>query len=214
MGRRALRKIDPSLDLTRYLLELESLVTPLKREQVFDRPGPLEVEVGSGKGLFLRCAAQASPSVLFLGVEVSQKYARFAAAGLASRGLSNAAVIHGDALRLFHEFLPNESVDSVHVYFPDPWWKARHKKRRIMNRKFVQGVERVLIDQGSLYFWTDVLEYFRTSVELIHDATSLRGPTAVPETPPVDDFDYRTHYERRIRQHGQPVFRSKFTKHA
>ena len=70
---------------------------------LFGRVAPLEVEVGSGKGLFLRRAAAERPDVDFLGIEVAPKYAQFAAVGVAKAGLNNAVVVHGDALRLFAE---------------------------------------------------------------------------------------------------------------
>ena len=94
------------------------------------------------------------------------KYARFAAARLAQRELANARVIHGDAQHFFNAWLPDACVRAVHVYFPDPWWKARHKKRRVMNEPFLRDVERTLVPGGTLHFWTDVEEYFNTSLRI------------------------------------------------
>ena len=94
---------------------------------LFGRQAPLEVEIGSGKGLFLRSAAAARPEVDFLGIEIARRYAEFAAAALLKGDLSNALVVRGDALRVFHELLPERSLAAVHIYFPDPWWKKRHK---------------------------------------------------------------------------------------
>ena len=82
-------------------------------------------------------------------------------------------VVSGDALRVFHELIPDDSLAAVHVYFPDPWWKKRHKKRRVMRESFLRDVERTLQPGGQLHFWTDVEEYFRTTLELagrVHDA--------------------------------------------
>jgi tRNA (guanine-N7-)-methyltransferase len=76
MGRRALRKIDPQLDLSRYLREADDLPAAFDAEALFGRVAPLEVEVGSGKGLFLAGASRAYPDRDFLGIEVAQKYAR------------------------------------------------------------------------------------------------------------------------------------------
>jgi len=212
MGRRALRKPDPTVDLSRHFRTYDELPNPWRAEAIFGRLAPLEVEVGSGKGLFLRGAAAARPEVDFLGIEIGQKYARFAAAALAKRGLGNAVAIHGDALRLFAQVLPDESVAAVHVYFPDPWWKKRHKKRRVLCEPFVRDVERVLAPGGQLHFWTDVEEYFQTTLALLAAVTRLEGPVAVPETEAQHDMDYRTHFERRTRQHGQRVYRSLFRK--
>ncbi len=212
MGRRALRRIDPSLDLTRHLKRLEELPLPWNASEWFGREAPLEIEVGSGKGLFLAAAAAGDPARNFLGIEILAKYARFTAARLVARSLDNARVIHGDARHFFQHLLPTASVAAVHVYFPDPWWKARHKKRRVMNEPFVRDIERVLVPGGMLHFWTDVEEYFRESLELIAAHTALSGPMGVTEKPADHDLDYRTHFERRMRLSGEPVFRSQFSK--
>jgi tRNA (guanine-N7-)-methyltransferase len=210
MGRRALRKIDPALDLSRVFYPLDDVPRPFAFAPLFDTPGPLEVEIGTGKGLFLSNAAAAAPTHRFVGIEVARKYAMSAAARLARRGLTNARVVHGDGLRFFHEWLPDHSVAAVHVYFPDPWWKKRHRKRRVMNEAFLSDIQRVLTPGGRLHFWTDVEEYFTSTLELIQKTVKLVGPIAVPERPALDDLDYRTHFERRMRLHREAVYRSEF----
>ena len=212
MGRRALRKIDPAIDLTGRLKTFDELPRPWDAAALFGRAAALEVEVGTGKGLFLRSAAAARPESDFLGIEVARKYAQFAAAGLVKAGLLNAVVVHGDALRVFPELLPDESLAAVHVYFPDPWWKKRHRKRRVMRESLLRDIERTLLPGGSLHFWTDVEEYFQTSLELLAAHTTLLGPLPVPETPAEHDMAYRTHFERRVRQANEPVFRAEFKK--
>jgi len=212
MGPRALRKTDPSLDLSRHLKTLDQLPRPWRAEVLFGRRAPLEVEIGSGKGLFLRTAAAARPDVDFLGIEIAPRYARFAAAGLARHGLANAAVVIADAIRVLQEVLPEESAAAVHVYFPDPWWKRRHRKRRVMRESLARDVARVLQPGGSLHFWTDVEEYFETAVGLFRETPGLEGPFEVHEAPAAHDMDYRTHFERRTRLHGATVFRTLFRK--
>jgi tRNA (guanine-N7-)-methyltransferase len=243
MGRRALRRTDPNLDLSQHLLVLPSAAARADKDaksvdasgsyravtssysgatgclsasaflkSQFSREAPIEVEVGTGKGLFLAAAAAADPDANYLGIELIAKYARFSAARLARRGLTNAKVVQADALRVFREHLPGDSLRAVHVYFPDPWWKARHKKRRIMNEAFLQQVERTLEPGGRLHFWTDVEEYFQTALGLIARHTQLAGPFPVSEKPADHDLDYRTHFERRTRLHNQPVYRAEFRK--
>lgn len=212
MGRRALRKIDPALEYADWLWTVEELPNPWDDAAVFAQAAPLEVELGSGKGLFLAGAAQQHPGRNFLGIELAQKYAAFAAARLARAGLANARMVQGDGLRVFREILPSETLAAVHVYFPDPWWKARHKKRRVMNESFLRDAERTLRAGGSLHFWTDVEEYFHAGLEAVREFTSLDGPLAVPERPAAHDLDYRTHFERRTRLHGQEVYRAEFRK--
>ena len=212
MGRRALPKIDPTLELSRHFLEAKSLPPQLDQQALFGRVAPLQIEVGSGKGLFLAGAAQAHPERNFLGIEVAYKYARYAAARLARQEFPNARMICGDALALFAAWVPSGSLEAVHVYFPDPWWKKKHRRRRVMNAPFLRGIERTLVPGGALHFWTDVEEYFHSTLELIAQATTLAGPMPVSERPAEHDLDYRTHFERRMRLHNLPVFRSEFRK--
>ena len=115
-------------------------------------------------------------------------------------------------MRIFAELIPDTSLAAVHVYFPDPWWKKRHRKRRVMNETFMQHIERTLLPGGALHFWTDVEEYFQTTLELLAAHTQLTGPIAVPETPAEHDLAYRTHFERRMRLTNEPVYRSEFRK--
>lgn len=212
MGRRALRLNDAGLDLSGYLKTFEDLPKPWSSEALFGRQAPLEVEVGSGKGLFLSGAAASWPDHDFLGIEVAHKYARHAAARLARRGLENGKMVSGDGLQIFRELLPDASLAAVHVYFPDPWWKARHRKRRVMNEAFVKDIQRTLQPSGVLHFWTDVEEYFTSTLELLAAATDLQGPLPVDEQPAAHDLDYRTHFERRMRMHGEAVYRSEYRK--
>ena len=212
MGRRALRKIDPKLDLSAYLLTFEDLPNPWDTAQLFGHSAPLEVEVGSGKGLFMRTAAEARPDTDFLGIEVARKYAAFAAAGLAKRELTNGKMVAGDGLRIFSELIPDDTLQAVHVYFPDPWWKARHKKRRVLTEPFLRDVHRTLQPGTSLHFWTDVQEYFETTLALLDELGLFEGPLEVEEATPEHDLDYRTHFERRKRQLGETIYRSEFRK--
>ena len=212
MGRRALKAVDPTLDLSSFLYSLEEVPAPLVAQEFFGRAAPFEVEVGSGKGLFMQTAAAAHAERNFLGIEMARKYARFAAARLAKQGLANGKMIGGDGLRLFREFLTDDSVAAVHVYFPDPWWKDRHRKRRVMKPEFLRDIQRVLVHGGALHFWTDVEEYFRTTLDMIAAETTLAGPLEVAERAAEHDLDYRTHFERRTRLHELPVYRAEFQK--
>lgn len=212
MGRRALRNIDTSLDLSRHLLSFDDFPQPWNSAAMFGRSAPLEVELGTGKGLFISTAAAACPQHNFLGIEVAARYARFAAAKLAKRKLSNGRVAHCDGLRFFRELLIDSSVRAVHIYFPDPWWKKRHHKRRVMTTAFVRDAERVLESNGRLHFWTDVKDYFDEALHVIAKATALAGPVPVAQRAAEHHLDYRTHFERRVRLNGKPVYRAEFQK--
>lgn len=212
MPRRALRKIDPALDLSRHLKLPVELPRPWDVLALFSREAPLQIEVGSGKGLFLQSAATNNPAHNFLGIEIATKYARFAAARLARSSLSNAVMVHGDAQPIFADLLPDNLLAAVHVYFPDPWWKKRHAKRRVLNEQFVEHIERSLVPGGSLHYWTDVRERFDETLALLAAKTTLMGPLDVEERAAEHDLDYRTHFERRMRLAELPVYRSEFRK--
>ena len=212
MARRALRKLDPALDLTGRLLTLEQMSPPLDVAALFGREAPLEVELGSGKGMFLVNAAGAAPQRNFLGIEIAKKYAAHCAARCVRADLTNAAVVSGDGLRLFHEFLPTAAAVAVHVYFPDPWWKKRHRKRRVLNEAFLRDAHRVLQPGGRLHFWTDVEEYFQSTLELV----APLGLFSDPQTPALEALEaeggYRTHFERRKRSESLSIWRAEFSR--
>lgn len=214
MGRRALPKLDPSVDFSRHFFSEEDLETRPDLQAYFEKQQPLEIEVGTGKGLFLRNASGQTPAHNFLGIEIAFKYARYAGYKLAKEGRTNAVMFHGDGQKIFRETVPSESLEAVHVYFPDPWWKARHHRRRLMNEEFCQQIERVLRVGGRLHFWTDVQDYYDMAVETLHAHTKLEGPQPVEESPAEHDLDYRTHFERRMRKNEMDVFRSQFVKRA
>ncbi len=214
MGRRALRDNHRNMDLSNHWLESDDLPKPWKAARIFGRAAPLEIEIGSGKGMFLKSAAQQFPERDFLGIEMARKYAYFAAANLLRAGVANAKIIYGDARPIFGMRIPDNSVDAVHIYFPDPWWKRRHRNRRVMDKYFVKEIQRTLAPGGQLHFWTDVEEYFQASLEVIDEETQFSGPFEVAQCDPEHDLDYRTHFERRMRLHGQNVYRARFEKSA
>ena len=212
MGRRALPRIDPNAEFSNYLFTLESLEQPFDPQNLFARRQPLELEIGSGKGHFLQTFSLKNTDRNYLGNEIAQKYARFAAYRLARQERPNARIISGDGLQLFHNLLTDCCAVGVHVYFPDPWWKVRHRRRRVMQNQFIADVERVLQPNGVLHFWTDVEEYFDGAIRLVTEASNLDGPIPVEETAAENDMDYRTHFERRMRINGHDIFRAQFKK--
>jgi tRNA (guanine-N7-)-methyltransferase len=208
MPRRPPRKPNPSLDLSWHLIPLASLPVPCDPRTLFSREAPLELEVGSGKGLFLTTASAESPERNFLGVELAAGYARLCASKLASAAAANARIIQGDGTFLVRCLLPDACLSGMHVYFPDPWWKARHRKRRVLSETFLRHAGRVLPVGATLHVWTDVEEYFIESMAFAAATGLFAPPREESSSDATHDLDYRTHFERRTRLAGQPVWRA------
>ncbi|MDR1492829.1 MAG: tRNA (guanosine(46)-N7)-methyltransferase TrmB [Planctomycetaceae bacterium] len=187
---------------------------------LFGSVAPLELEIGSGRGLFITQVSAAIPNRHFLGVEISKKYAAHCASLIAQKQLSNAVMIYGDAYLVLKDYLPDESLTAVHIYFPDPWWKRRHRKRRIVCESVIELVWRRLVVGGKLHFWTDVEEYFLAGLKSIAAVSGFERFLESPDKTNAEqikqsdgyNFDYRTHFERRTLGHGETVYRSLFVK--
>jgi tRNA (guanine-N7-)-methyltransferase len=198
------------IDATPFTLDPSTLPSPLAWPAIFGNDHPVEVEIGSGKGLFLANAATARPDHNFLGIELAKKYARRAADRVARKDLANVRVLPADARRFMAVHCPPTSLHAVHVYFPDPWWKARHKKRRVFAEPLVLDVERTLLPGGDLHVATDVEEYFGVIRDLM--ATHPRFvEQALPEVKDAEhDLDYLTNFERKYRIEGRPIYRAHY----
>lgn len=177
--------------------------------QLFGNNHPVELEIGSGKGLFLVREGSLRPEVNFFGVEWALKYARNAAERISKHGLTNVHLVSADARMLLPRF-PDGVFQAVHVYFPDPWWKRRHRKRRLFNEEFLAHVVRMLRPQGVLRIATDVEEYFGVMQKLLAKQEKLTPlPPPEPNTP-AHNLDYLTHFERKYRLQGRPIFRAEY----
>jgi tRNA (guanine-N7-)-methyltransferase len=198
----------PLAELAPYLLELPSSV--LDWQAAFGNANPVEIEVGFGKGLFLVTAGTSRPDVNFLGIEVARKYQLFAATRLARRRLRNVRLAKADAREFLRDFVREASTAAVHVYFPDPWWKKRHLKRRVFTAEFAQQCQRVLRPGGQLYVVTDVQEYYEVITALVQERTTLRAAPPPQPSPASHDLDYLTNFERKFRKEGRPIYRATY----
>jgi tRNA (guanine-N7-)-methyltransferase len=177
---------------------------------LFGNANPVEIEVGMGKGLFLLTSATGRPDTNFLGIEIVRKYQLYATTRFALRKLSNVKTVCADARWVFRQFVPKESVAAVHVYFPDPWWKARHKKRRVFTPGFAADAARIIAVGGRLLIATDVEEYFGVMVKIVRAMPAFREVRAETSQASVEEAGYQTNFERKARQKGTPVWRAEF----
>jgi tRNA (guanine-N7-)-methyltransferase len=187
---------------------------PIDWAALFGNANPVEIEVGMGKGLFLLNSAAARPDTNFFGIEIVRKYQLYATTRFAVRRLPNVKTVCADARWVFRRFVPEGSVSAVHVYFPDPWWKARHKKRRVFTPGFAADAARVLKPGGRLLIATDVEEYFGVMTGIVRAMPAFRELRAETSTGPVEGAGYQTNFERKARQKGTPVWRAEFQRTA
>ena len=165
--------------------------------------GDWELEIGFGKGRYLLGRAEAEPGRRFVGIEIAGEYFGLAARRLARRRIANLLLLEGDAAYFATTLLPRAGFAAVHVYFPDPWPKLRHRKRRLFAADSVDLVASLVAPGGRLWFATDFLEYGAGVRELLERypgaAVTVRdGPW--PEGP-------RTNYEAKYVAEGRPIVR-------
>lgn len=184
-------------------LALRDLDAPLPLDRLVEGSGPWEVEIGFGKGRYLLDRAEAEPQNRFLGIEIASKYHRILRDRARRRGLPNVASIRGEALYLISAALPVGFAQAVHVYFPDPWPKARHHKRRLFDPETVDLVLGLLAPGGRLWFATDFLDYGELVQEILE---SLPGLAVEPRSEPWPEGP-RTNYEAKYVEEGRPILR-------
>ena len=170
--------------------------------QVFGNDAPVEIEVGCGKGTFLLQAALRAPTRNFLGLERAPRLAVVAERAIAAAGLTNARVLLCDAGCVVPHLIPARSVAIYHLYFPDPWWKRRHHKRRVYTGRFAAAITRTLASDGRVYVATDVPPL----LDLIRERFAHAGLVVLPASPPAP----RTVFARRCREEGRALHEAAF----
>ncbi len=170
--------------------------------------GGWQVEIGFGKGRYLlRCAAE-NPSGRFLGIEIASEYFRLVARRIARRRLTNVVLLDGEAQYLAATVLPRGFANSVHIYFPDPWPKLRHRRRRLFSPDSVDLVLGLLAPGGKLFFASDFLAYGEEVRTLLASHPGVE--VAVHEGPWADGA--RTNYEAKYLVEGRPILRLDVTR--
>jgi tRNA (guanine-N7-)-methyltransferase len=202
----------PVPDLKPYFLTLNDLAGPLDGPAFFGNNNPVELDVGCGRGLYLFTASTSHPAINYLGLELDYHEGRRAARRFWKRSQPNARILGGDARIALAKFISPESVAAIHVYFPDPWWKRRHKHRRLFTDEFVELAAGVLKPGGLFHSWTDVEEYFGVIRALMDHHRAFEALPPPDETPAAHDLDYRTSFERKKRQLGATIYRGLWKK--
>lgn len=190
-------------------IDPERALAGLAWTDVFRSAGPVEVEIGIGKGRFLLEVASARPEVNLLGIEWANEYLRIVEKRAEKRGLANVRLVRVDARDLVARGIPDASVDAYYVFYPDPWPKKRHHKRRFFQRPTVDHLARTMKPGARLHVATDHDEYWsqiRLVLDLHPQFTPLAefGGDGFPLSPeaPLTNFEAKYAEQGRSRNRG------------
>ena len=183
---------------------------PIALAEVIPGSGPIEIEIGPGRGgfMFERCAA--APEARLLGLEIRLKWAHLVDERLKKGGLGGRARVLGeDAKRALPRLTPDASVRAAYLHFPDPWWKKRHEKRLVMGDVLLDQLARLLIDGGTLLIQTDVEERAEQYEAQVATHPAFEPAGDPPGSPRVAEnpFGARSPREHRAIADGLPVHR-------
>lgn len=196
--------------LPRYGLQLEEGV--LQPQKVFGRQAPLTLEIGFGMGQSLLQMATEAPEQDFIGVEVHRPGVGALLNGMLTDSVDNVRIYSCDAIEVLNQCVADESLDRVLLFFPDPWHKSRHHKRRIVQPAFAALVHKKLKQGGVLHMATDWEPYAEHMLEIMNAAPGYKNLSADNTWVPRPAERPVTKFERRGERLGHGVWDLKFTK--
>ncbi|MFC1642829.1 tRNA (guanine(46)-N(7))-methyltransferase TrmB [Myxococcota bacterium] len=177
---------------------------------LLDSPGErTELEVGPGRGSFLLERVQTEATLSMVGLEVRWKWAAIVDQRLRTMGLGERARVFAEDARVALPRFRTASLSAVFVHFPDPWWKRRHGKRRVITPALVREVQRLLVPGGEFFVQTDVEERaieYEAAVRACSELEPWGDSARVAESP----FIARSPRERRVELDGLPVVRLRY----
>ena len=159
-------------------------------DSLFSKKQPIVMEIGYGMGEATWQIAKANPDINYLGVEVHMPGAGKLMAKLAENEVTNVRLIERDVFEVFHYIVKDASLDGVHLFFPDPWPKKRHFKRRIIQERFLSEVAAKLKTGGYLHIATDWVPYAEWITEVFSNTNLFAGGViARPDWRPLTRFE-------------------------
>lgn len=181
-------------------------------DALFGRSAPRTLEIGFGMGQSLLEMAEAAQEQDFIGIEVHRPGVGALLSGLLARDLKNVRVYDCDALEVLRQCIPDGSLDRVLLFFPDPWHKSRHHKRRIVQPAFAELVRQKLRPGGVLHMATDWQPYAEHMLEVMNAAPGYRNLAADGQYVPRPEERPITKFERRGQRLGHGVWDLKFAR--
>jgi len=173
---------------------------------LFGSDGPLEMEIGVGKGGFLLRRAREHPEISFLGIEWANKIIRYAADRMVRWGVTNVRLIRTDARHLMLHHMPADCLTVLHIYHPDPWPKKRHHKRRLIQADFIAAAVRALVPGGRIAVQTDHAEYFEQIRAVISAEPRLMTVPFEDPRSGVVEGRLETNFEIKYLREGRQIY--------
>jgi tRNA (guanine-N7-)-methyltransferase len=194
-------------------IKLSQFEDKLDWSTLFGNSNPIEIELGCGKGRFIIRSAQENPGINYLGVEKSGKYSRVLKQRVLKSGVQNIRLLRGEAAYFITKFIPPASVQAFHIYFPDPWPKKRHHKRRLVNTGFVEKAKSSLAANGCIFYATDFEDYFNQMLDVSRTCKGIEEVFCkVVQPPEADPEGADTNYERKYMIQGRTIYKAAFKK--
>ena len=184
----------------------ESGSTPRDFDAEFGRSAPRVLEIGTGNGEALRYAAARDPARDHIGIEVHAPGVGRLLNALAEDNSDNVRVYHHDAVEVLEHEIADASLDEVRIYFPDPWHKKRHNKRRLVQPAFAELLVRKLAPDGRLHLATDWRDYAEHMWDVLEATPGLRNRAGERGHVPRPDWRAQTHFETRGQRLGHGVW--------
>jgi tRNA (guanine-N7-)-methyltransferase len=184
---------------------LNSTSGKISLEKTFGRNAPLVLEIGFGMGLTLFNSAKKYPEHDFIGIEVHQPGIVALLAQLKTQALNNIRIINADAVMVLEQCIPDNSLEQVLIFFPDPWPKNRHHKRRLIQPEFIALLQKKLKSKGILHIATDWEDYAN------HILAVLKNNPAFMALEPHESSRFltdriSTKFEQRGKKQGHKIF--------
>jgi len=185
------------------IYDLPSIINRVDLAALFQKAQPLEVELGCGDASFLVGQAQRHPEVNFIGVERLLGRLRKLDRKGRRAGLANLRGVRIESSYFLEYLLPPHSVSVLHIYFPDPWPKKKHRKHRLINGRFPGLAQTALAPGGTVYLRTDDKDYFQQMIEVFGANREFQ-----PVETPMELAGWLTDFEQEFRERGIQTLRA------
>ena len=190
-------------------IQLDDLSQPFDWESIFGNSNPVQVEIGFGKGRFILESAERHPDQNYFGIEWAGACVGVARERLAKKQIGNARLMRADAKEVIQSYILPNSVLACHLYFPDPWPKKRHHKRRMVSEELVASLFTSLKPDGEFRFFTDHREYFASTSPIVDDHPESER---LPSPNPDDPLYVITNYEAKWRGEKREIDRGRWAR--